>query len=257
MKKRSIYIIITLFLLAGFGTAGFFLWKHFNPLPIFPMTPITLTTSDNVSIVGNMITPPEPKGAVLLLHMMPATKESWEQPQQALGREHVANLAIDLRGHGQSTQGPAGMTLDYNAFTDEDHQASRHDVQAGIDYLTSQGFAKNRIAIIGASIGANLALQQLSQDPEINSVVLLSPGLDFRGVETEQYARSLADNQALYTLASRDDQYSFDSSRTLYNASTVKKDIGEYEDIGHGTTMIENKPALVNEIVRWVAERIK
>lgn len=254
---KIIRLILTLCTFIGLGIAGYFLWQPIKSLLIPPMQPVTFTTSDGVVISGNFITPREPKGAVLLLHMMPSTKESWEPFQQALVKAHIASLAIDLRGHGQSTKGPADVVLDYKNFSDADHQLTKNDVTSAVEYLTAKGFAKNRIIVAGASIGANLAIQELSQDPEINSVILLSPGLDYHGIETEQYARSLSDNQALYTIASRDDAYSFDSSRRLYDVATIKKDIGEYDDIGHGTTMLEKKPEMIDSIVSWIATRLQ
>ncbi len=256
MKIRTTFLIIFPIIVA-LGISAYFLWLHFKSLTTFPMQPVTFDTTDGVTIAGDYAAPKTPIGAVLLLPMMPATKESWYNLQQALGRAHIASLAIDLRGHGQSTQGPAGIRLDYHTFTDTEHQLTKNDVTAGIEFLTNHSFTKNHISIIGASIGANFAIQQLAQDPEINSAVLLSPGLDFHGIETEQYSRSLSQNQALYTIASRDDQYSFDSSRTLFNATTVKKDIGEYDTIGHGTAMLENNPELMDAITQWIIARFQ
>ncbi|MDP2656231.1 MAG: alpha/beta fold hydrolase [bacterium] len=254
--KFKLFLLVILFI-GGLTIAGYFLPNPVRSFFISPMQSITLTTPDGVILAGNYLASREPKGAVLLLHMMPATKESWEPLQQALEKVHISSLAIDLRGHRQSTKGPADIILDYNTFTDREHQLTRNDVTTSIEYLVSQGFTKNKIVISGASIGANLAIQELSQDPEINSAILLSPGLDYHGIETEQYARSLADVQALFTIASRDDGYSFDSSRRLYDVATIKKDIGEYDDIGHGTTMLENKPELIDTLVAWIVERMQ
>ena len=41
-------------------------------------------------------------------------------------------------------------------------------------------------AIIGASIGANMALVTAANEAEIDTVVLLSPGLDYFGVTTDE-----------------------------------------------------------------------
>lgn len=256
MSTRLILIIFCI--TAVVGTSGYFAWLYFKSLSPLPMQPVTLTTADGVTIAGNYLAPEHPKGAVLLLHMMPATKESWAPLQQTLGRAGIASFAIDLRGHGGSTHGPADIRLNYQSFNDEEHQLSRNDVMTGVSYLTEHGFAKHTIVLMGASIGANLALQHLSQDPEIRGALLLSPGLDFHGIETEQYTHSLANNQALYTIASRDDGYSFESSRKLYDlAAITQKEIGEYEGIGHGTAMIENKPELIDVIVEWLAKQFE
>ena len=41
-----------------------------------------------------------------------------------------------------------------------------------------------KVSIIGASIGANIALNYAVSDHSVKSVILLSPGLDYMGVTT-------------------------------------------------------------------------
>ena len=79
---------------------------------------ITLTTEDNIEIVGNYIEGIDQRFAILL-HMMPATKESWDVWIEKLVSFGYSCLAIDERGHGESTM---GGTLRYPEFTDQEQQ---------------------------------------------------------------------------------------------------------------------------------------
>src|SRR5207245_1856203 len=100
-----------------------------------------------------------PHGYVLLLHMMPAVKESWQELAKALNEAGLSALAIDFRGHGESVSKSDGTRLNYKDFADEQQQAKILDVRGAMEWLRARGAQDSQIAVIGASIGANLALQ--------------------------------------------------------------------------------------------------
>ena len=68
---------------------------------------IAITASDGVEIVADFYDSNSTSG-VLLVHMMPATKESWNAFAQQLQKNNFKALAIDLRGHGKTEFGPNG-----------------------------------------------------------------------------------------------------------------------------------------------------
>ncbi len=213
---------------------------------------ITLTTKDNISLVGDYSAPDaSSERGLLLLHMMPATRTSWAGFAQKARRTGFHVLAIDLYGHGESEGGPDG----YKTFSDANHQRSKNDVQAAAEFLKSKGVAK--LYLGGASIGANLALQHLAENPETSGAFLLSPGLDYRGIQTESSARGLKPEQRVLYAASRDDQYSFESVERLAALRFAGHDVSLrlFETAGHGTTMFEREPRLMDEIVEWLAAK--
>lgn len=218
------------------------------------MEKISFVTSDGVTIVGNYW-----KGsgseAVLLLHMMPAVKESWNGFAEKLNAVEYHVLAIDLRGHGESTRSSGGE-LNYEKFSDKEHQASINDVVGAVDWFVEQGISRSRISIGGASIGANLAIQYLSENPDIPTGIALSPGLDFRGVETEGPMSQLGEEQRVFLVAADDDDYSAESVRTLGQAQTgreIKTEV--FPSGGHGTNMFEEHPELMDEFLGWLDSR--
>lgn len=189
---------------------------------------------------------------VLLIHMMPATKESWRDFASKLVSAGYQALAIDLRGHGESTGGPKG----YQRFTDVEHRSSINDVAAGAEFLASKGVKE--LTLIGASIGANLALEYAAENHEVKRAVLLSPGLDYRGIATEPLMARLTAGQAVLLVGSDNDSQS-DSSviRRIASAAAagVKTDELIYKSAGHGTDMFgKESPDLAQAILKWLAK---
>lgn len=215
----------------------------------FMIETVRFTTSDGVEIVGDYTGAGAGAPAVLLLHMMPADRTSWRPFAEKLAQAGFGSLAIDFRGHGESTK-QGDVRLNYKQFTDADHQASIHDVEAAIAFLESRGAVK--IAISGASIGANLTLQYLTEHPEVPAVILLSPGANYRGIKTEPFMRALASHQRVFLAASRDDEYSFETIQTLAAAKQVGVTKAEFDGLGHGTTMFVKKPELMDEVIEWL-----
>lgn len=223
------------------------------------METVKFQTTDGVIIVGDFVQPNGAKKTVLLLHMMPEVRDSWQALSAELNKAGFATLAIDLRGHGESSQQSAvgdqqsaiKNKLDYKKFSDAEHQASRLDVDAAMNFLKSKGFSEENIMLAGASIGANLALDAMYRYSKISRGVLLSPGLDYRGVLTEPAIKQLAGNQKLWIIAAAGDEYSADSTKTL---ASLRPDISKstiFTGVDHGTNLFNSQKTLIQEIVKF------
>ena len=149
-------------------------------------------------------------------------------------------------------------TIDYKKFTDAEQQAKILDVRAAVKWLEqNKGVTKDRLALVGASIGANLTLQYLAENPEVPAAILLSPGLDYRSVRTSPLAQLVKSTQALYFAASADDAYSLSTNRALFAVTPAKRQIKEFQTAGHGTTMLEREPAFIGEAIEWIRSQLK
>lgn len=218
---------------------------------------VTLTTDDNVLIIGDWSPAPTVVGAAILLHMKPETRASWLPVQRALAKRNIASLAIDLRGHGESTQTVDGNTLAFADFDDEAHQASILDVSAAIAWVRKRGLDIRRIALGGASFGANLAVVALVDEPNLAGGVLLSPGADYSGLKAVEDAEFLSPDQALQIVASDDDAKSFEDSKKLFGAAPSEhKTFFPLKNAGHGTAMLKSEATLTDKIADWMAEMI-
>lgn len=215
------------------------------------MEKVSFVTGDDVMIVGNYLEASDM--AVLLLHMMPSTKESFGELAEELQKKDFSVLAIDLRGHGESTQ---NGKLNYKDFNDVQHKSSSYDVKAAIAFLKDQG--ASTISIIGASIGANLALQYQAEHPEIKKTILLSPGLNYRGLHGEEFAKKIKPDQEVYIVAGSRDGRSGESAADMANAIAKKirgkKVVQVFDGQAHGTDLLEENSELRTELVDWLLE---
>lgn len=204
-------------------------------------------TKDGITIAADYY-PSTIQNGMLLLHMMPSNRFSWRPFAVKLQENGFHVLAIDLRGHGESTGGPDG----YRTFSDSEHQKSIFDVEAAVDFLRSKGVEK--IHLGGASIGANLALQYASQHIEIPSVMLLSPGLDYHGIHADIWMDNLKSHQAVLLAASDDDMYSFTSVKTLFEhaANLFTREVKLLSEAGHGTDMFQKNSQFIDELIVWI-----
>jgi alpha-beta hydrolase superfamily lysophospholipase len=208
---------------------------------------VNFKTADGINIAANHWRRPAGSPAVLLLHMMPAVKESWNEFALKLNQAGFGVLAIDLRGHGQSEGGPDG----WKNFSDSQHQKSIEDARAGFQFQKDEGYSQFFLA--GASIGANLALQYLTESEYLSAALLLSPGLNYRGIETLALAAKIRPGQGLFFAAARDDKViGADSmAQKLYDASDCKKEIKIFDKGGHGTDLFAAHPELMDQIIDW------
>lgn len=203
-----------------------------------------IVTADGIPTAVTYTPLPDAEKAVLLLHMLGRDKTDYETLTKYLNYHNFTVLAIDFRGHGNSK-------LDYTTFTEKDWQNLVLDVQAGIDVLEAQGYT--RIAVVGASIGANAALKQAVQDPRIDTLVLLSAGESYRGINATAVA-SFYDRPVLF-LASYADTDAAVAATRLFNAvNTDAKNIKLYQE-GHGTEILDLYGEVVaEEILAWLQE---
>ncbi len=140
--------------------------------------------------------PPAP--AVLLLHMLNGQAQDWQSLPGELAQAGIHALALDLRGHGESG-GARDWALAQRDLTKWWHWLAAH---AEVD--------ANAMAVIGASIGANLALLRCAEWADCRGAFALSPGLDYRGVQP-QSALAEATAPPATLIAARGDTYSAES----------------------------------------------
>jgi pimeloyl-ACP methyl ester carboxylesterase len=214
---------------------------------------IFLTTADGKKIAGLFRKPENPSFWAILIHMRPATKESWDEFAGELFNKNIASLAIDLRGHGESDNGPDGY------LNDENCNIKINDLKSAVEFLRSEGAEPEKIVFIGASIGANLSLKFLSEDKDFKIAVLLSPGLNYREVSGEEAAEKISSEQRILFISSRDDDRVFGNeleAQKLFDSVPLdaEKEIVVYEKGGHGTQILktEELPEIKETIINFI-----
>lgn len=220
---------------------------------------VSFTTSDNISIRATFS---HPQGraqvpAVILLHQLAGERHAWNTLAQKLVGNNYAVLAIDLRGHGDSTAF-GESTRTYKDFTDADYGAMIRDVRAAAAYLRSRKDVNgDRLALIGASIGANLSLQYAAEDMQVRTVVMLSPGLNYRSLKTLPYVESY-DMRALFLVVAEGDAYSYESSRQIKEAADLASPLKlkVYQGDDHGIALLRTHEGLDEIIIAWLLNHL-
>jgi pimeloyl-ACP methyl ester carboxylesterase len=230
---------------------------------------ITFLTDDGISIVGTYYHPSNAVNnttttttpAVILLHMLGRDRSTWNTFASTLSqKEGYAVLSIDLRGHGESIKQSDGNTISFQSFTADNYNKMVLDVKAAKQFLiTNKHVNPNNISIIGASIGANIAINYAAMDPTIKSVVLLSPGLNYRGVSTEQAITKYKNHHSVYIAATEGDSEAADSSKILCEKINCDGNLKMYSgSSSHGTNMFSDQllnPPLQDLIISWLASK--
>ncbi len=204
---------------------------------------VQFRTDDGVTIAGTLYLPGRPGPGILLLHALSRSREDWSGVASRLSDAGFVVLAIDLRGHGTSGPLPAGADLQQLSGMNADVRAARAFLASRREVLP------NRIGIAGASIGANLAILAAANDASVRSLVLLSPGIDYRGLRPEAALKKYGERPALL-VASQEDNYAANSAKQLARSGGVR-DLRILNGAGHGTNMLVHQPDLAGALVDW------
>ncbi len=203
--------------------------------------PVQLRASDGVAVAATVYAAPStPAPAVVLVHMLTRTKEDWRPLAERLQAAGITALAVDLRGHGQS-EGSAvpapAMALDVRAALS--WLAGRPEVIAGA------------VAIVGASIGASLALLAAADAPTVRGVALLSPASDYRGVRLEAAARKYGP-RPLLLVASSEDPYALRTLRAVAGDGRPDHEQRISGVAAHGSHLLDRDPDVATAVVDWL-----
>jgi dienelactone hydrolase len=210
---------------------------------------VTFRTDDGTTIAADWYESAyRPAPAVVLVHMLGRSRRDWEEVGERLAAAGIGALAIDLRGHGDSAHGPTADGGGYAVMT--------QDVAAAKRFLrTRSDVVPSRIGILGASIGANLAVLDAASDPAVASLALLSPSLDYRGLRIEAAARKYG-NRPMLLVSSDDDGYARRSVADLQKTGSPRE-LVQLAGAGHGTNMLRRSPELAYSLVDWFHRTLK
>jgi len=206
---------------------------------------VTFRPDDGVTLAATWYEPGARSApAVILVHMLHKTRHDWEAVASQLASEGIGALALDLRGHGESSGTlPEGETADYSVLV--------RDVTAARRYLaTRSDVMPTRIGIAGASIGANLAVLAAAGDPAVATMALLSPSSDYRGLHIDAAMKKYGSRPALL-IASDDDAYAMRSVKDLQKDGGGKREVLILNHAGHGTVMLGHDSDLARTLVDW------
>lgn len=206
----------------------------------FP-TQVTLKAADGVSLHAVYGAPGKAVNGVVFVHMAGRSKEDWQLLAEKLYRADTQVLAIDLRGHGANVSPGAPAPTAYGPMI--------ADVRAAVDYLHARGCTS--VTLVGAELGANLAINEAADDPSIRNVVMLSPGIDVKGVITTDAVKRYG-ARPLMIVASEGDVYSARSANALDRVAQGAHQVRMYDKTARGTSLLNQEPSLESLVIGWI-----
>lgn len=166
---------------------------------------------------------------VVLAHMRPASKESWEPFAGVLAARGYTALVFDFRGYGASEG--SGFAVDV-------------DVLGAVDYAVTSG--ASAVAVIGASMGGTGAVAAAARR-ELLGVVTLSAPARFEGVDAVAAAGGVAEPMLL--VAGEGDDGYVDQAREIAAATTGPAEVVPLPGSRHGTDLFTDHAATLTDLL--------
>ena len=222
------------------------------PLPVG----VTFSTNDGFELAATLYAPhAEKPPGILLLHRYGGNRNLWEQLARRLQQQGVLALALDLRGHGESDS-RLGETLHYRQLPEDGWMAALQDLHAAKTVLLEKGANADNLVIAGEGLGAALALHYALEDPQIQGVIMVSPGLELQGVATEEAMKRLDDCPSLL-FASEGDAYAATSAAALNQVAPVYSELRSWSGGAHGVDLFAAHPEAIEFMLQWLGNIFK
>jgi pimeloyl-ACP methyl ester carboxylesterase len=214
---------------------------------------VVLTTSDGVPIHatlrrGGTLDAP----AVVLVHQLGSARAEWAPVVAALAEAPgMTTLAIDLRGHGESTVGPDGTELSQHAFETEDWLGIELDVRAALDFLEGhEALHPRSIGVAGSSIGSTAVLAAAAGDERVRAVVAISPGRAYHGFDAMTPASRLGNRPLL--LIGAEDETPVAETLDAMAAMNPRAERMVVSGAAHGLSMQAEEPQMIPRIATFL-----
>ncbi|MBY0497136.1 MAG: pyridoxine 5'-phosphate synthase [Cyanobacteria bacterium] len=205
-------------------------------------TRVSFSPADGVTIAGELYeASSRPAPAVVLVHMLSRSRGDWRDWPDRIRDAGITALSIDLRGHGQST-GSA-----------QDLQVMVQDVRAAVHWLgTRPNIRADQIAIVGASLGATLALLAAVDVPQVRAIGLLSPSLDYRGLRTDTALITRLGSRSIWLAASDQDPLALRTLRDIAAEPSGPREQHLSTALAHGTVLLDKDSDVGRALVDWL-----
>jgi len=176
---------------------------------------------------------------VVLIHEDGGDRTGWKDLASTLAQNQFLVVAVDLRGHGAT-----GGTI-----TDDDYPKMVADVGAAVTWLDSKGVED--VGLVGAELGANLALATMAANQDIDTAVLLSPALSANGVRVSSALAALG-RRPLLLVATKQDTGGSRAATLISDKTTGPKHLAVYEGNATGRRILNSAAELEGLVVSWL-----
>lgn len=203
--------------------------------------PVAFTAADGTALVGMLYeASARPAPGVVLVHMLGRSKDEWAPFAERLQNAGLTALAFDLRGHGRS----AGNGSELPAMVG--------DVRAAVGFLSAHPSVRpSPVAIVGASLGANLAGIVAAESAAVRAIALISPSLEYRGLRLDLATMKKIGDRPIWLTASTEDPYALRTVKELAAGQTGREQ--RLSSVrAHGTALFSADQDLAAALVDWL-----
>lgn len=261
MNKR-LFCFVLLTVVMGIGIHSGWAEERKEIKKAKPFKEISIVLKSGINIAGELFEPRDQKNlSFVLLHGLGSNRHEWRSFAEKLHVLGYGVFSYDARGHGDSTADTDGNEINYKTFPQWGRSTPWKlmvdDLDEILVYLEKlEGLDKTRFVLGGASLGANVVLSCASRKKNIRGLILLSPGLNYAGIETE-YPMRFCRVPAIAIAASTGDTYAYESSKKLQSFMRNKKRITFFSSEGseHGVNMFRR--GLDAELLGWIQKKIE
>lgn len=220
------------------------------PRPVDPFR-VTFPTADGVALAASYR--PAPGGgsapAVLLLHDFSRERREWSDLFSEWAARGLSTLAVDLRGHGESTRRTAGGTVRLTPRLLSDPNGFPRDVQAACAWLRERA---SRVGVVGLSTGGNLAVLAAARG-WADAAVALSANA---GTLARLAGGTLPEPRSTFLVAAVDDPGREASARALDAAGREPKGLVIVPGAAHNLALFQQHPKTRTAALDWMAEQL-
>lgn len=216
---------------------------------------ISLQTRDGLTIKATLHRP-DATGklpAVVLIHQGGSDRTEWDAFVPKFLHQSYVTLAYDVRGHGHSDK-----VKSIGALFNDPTQAPL-DLQAVLHYLASLEFVDaERIAVVGSSVGANLACVAAGRrDYHIKTAVAISGKttavLNLAGKKEDDFKMA----SVFFISSMENDGQRATWALELYKKTADPRQIEIVEQSrAHGVGIFKDAPGLPNQIIAWLQKTL-
>lgn len=200
----------------------------------------------------------DPDTVVILLHQLGSDRSSYDPliPMLHDALPGADILAIDSRGHGKSTN--LGTYSNFKLVGD--YKAMEKDIGGAVAYFDFYRLVKDNFYVVGASIGSTTALRYGARNSEIQKIVMVSPGMNYKGVDISEDLENY--RKPLLVIAADGDLSSASDAKTIYSLSKTSSDLKKLQiyknTSAHGTNMFKaTETSSEGKLTKLIADWLK
>ncbi|MBW7866606.1 MAG: hypothetical protein GX580_13025 [Candidatus Hydrogenedens sp.] len=207
-----------------------------------PQSELVLTTANGVKVAATLHRPPAasttggPPPGLILAHRHGGDRQIWEGFAAFARGLGYLSVAVDLHGLGGET---------------DDWRGELAALAAAKAALLEHGADPENLAVLGEELGASLALLYALDEPAMQAVVMLSPGLELRGIDAESAIRRLKDCPVLI-LSAQNDAYAASSAAALKAAAPVFAEAQSYSGAAQGADLFAANGGAMSQVTQWL-----